>query len=72
MLGRTVANSLPLLSQNWKELYLEYNKVLTGQSQEEPRWEQCLSLLSASFLDIALGSYYVSQYFKEEDKDKVS
>lgn len=71
MLWRAVSKSLPLLSKNWKKIDLEYNKKLTGKSQAKPRWEHCLSHLS-EYLDIALGSYYVSQYFKKEDKDVVS
>lgn len=71
MVWRVVAQSLSTLSKEWRDLAHEYSSVITGKSQEEPRWEQCLSSLTGS-LGIALSSYYVRHYFREESKDTVS
>ena len=71
MLWRVVAQSLSILSKEWRDIAHEYSSAITGKSQEEPRWEQCLSSLTGS-LGIALSSYYVRHYFKEESKDTVS
>ncbi|XP_042901081.1 neprilysin-2 isoform X3 [Parasteatoda tepidariorum] len=69
MLWRVVAQSLTMLSKDWRALAQEYSSVITGKSQEEPRWEQCLSSLSGS-LGIALSSYYVKHYFKGDSKHR--
>lgn len=68
MIWRVVAQSLSILSKEFRDIAQEYSSVITGKSQEEPRWEQCLSSLTGS-LGIALSSYYVRHYFKEESKD---
>ncbi|GFT83781.1 neprilysin-2, partial [Nephila pilipes] len=71
MMWRAAGQTLSLLSKDWRALAQEYSTVITGKSQEEPRWEQCLSSLSGS-LGIALSSYYVRHYFKDGSKDSVS
>ncbi|GFT19377.1 neprilysin-2 [Nephila pilipes] len=68
MMWRAAGQTLSLLSKDWRALAQEYSTVITGKSQEEPRWEQCLSSLSGS-LGIALSSYYVRHYFKDGSKD---
>ncbi|KAF8774872.1 Neprilysin-2 like protein [Argiope bruennichi] len=70
MMWRAAGQTLSLLSKDWRALAQEYSTVITGKSQEEPRWEQCLSSLSGS-LGIALSSYYVRNYFKDGSKDSV-
>ncbi|KAG8183509.1 hypothetical protein JTE90_003859 [Oedothorax gibbosus] len=68
MMWRVTGQTLSVLSKEWRELVKEYSAVLSGKSQEEPRWEQCLGSLSGS-LGIALSSYYVKHYFKDGSKD---
>ncbi|KFM76718.1 Membrane metallo-endopeptidase-like 1, partial [Stegodyphus mimosarum] len=68
MMWRVAGQSLSILSKDWRTLAQEYSSVITGKSQEEPRWEQCLSSLSGS-LGVALSSYYVKHYFREDSKD---
>lgn len=73
MLWRVIDQSLPLLSKEWRAINLEYNKVLTGENYEKPRWKKCLSKLKSYYgsLTIALSSYYVHHYFTEETKNEV-
>ncbi|XP_074602163.1 neprilysin-2-like [Brevipalpus obovatus] len=67
MVWRVVLQGYATLGKKWRELAQEYNKVITGQDREEPRWEQCLSSLTGS-TGIALSSLYVKNHFKEEAK----
>lgn len=70
MMWRVVLQGYATLGKKWRELAQEYNKVVTGQDREEPRWEQCLSALTGS-TGIALSSLYVKNHFKEEAKEMV-
>lgn len=40
---RVVLQCFATLGKRWRELAQEYNKVITGQDREEPRWEQCMT-----------------------------
>lgn len=70
MMWRVVLQSFATLGKRWRELAQEYNKVITGQDREEPRWEQCMASLTGS-LGIALSSLYVRHHFKEDSKEMV-
>lgn len=71
MMWRIVLQCYTTLGKRWRELAQEYNKVITGQDREEPRWEQCMSSLTGS-LGVALSSLYVKNHFKEGSKYMVS
>ncbi|KFM80057.1 Membrane metallo-endopeptidase-like 1, partial [Stegodyphus mimosarum] len=66
MIWRLVQGSASDLSSEWRALGQEYFSVISGNKQESPRWEECLSVSDA--LGIPLSSYYVREYFKEESK----
>ncbi|XP_035221859.1 neprilysin-2-like [Stegodyphus dumicola] len=67
MLWRVVKESLPNLAEDSRALMHDYESVMSGQSKQKPRWEQCLWSVSGS-LGVALSSYYVREHFKEESK----
>jgi len=67
MMWRVTLQSFAVLGRKWRELAQEYNKVITGQDREEPRWEQCMASLTGS-LGIALSSLYVKNHFKRDSK----
>ena len=46
---------------------LEFTSKMTGQQMMMPRWQKCVTTTKAS-LPIAVGSLYVSRFFKEESK----
>ena len=46
---------------------LEFTSKMTGQQRMMPRWQKCVSMTKAS-LPNAMGSLYVSRFFKEESK----
>lgn len=43
-------------------------KALTGKQEYEPRWIECMNLVSTR-LPIATGALYVRKYFKQNSKD---
>ena len=71
MIWRVVLQSFATLGKPWRELAQEYNKVITGQDREEPRWEQCMSSLTGT-LGIALSSLYVKHHFRGTSKKQAS
>lgn len=46
MMWRVTLQSFAVLGRKWRDLAQEYNKVITGQDREEPRWEQCMASLT--------------------------
>ncbi|KAM7311889.1 neprilysin-2-like [Ixodes scapularis] len=74
--ARTVANymvwwvvlqSYATLGKPWRERLQEFGSVLTGETREMARWEQCMGSLTG-YLGIALSSLYVRHFFQEESK----
>ena len=58
--------SLPLFQQV-EMVSLEFTSKMTGQHMMMPRWQKCVTMTKAS-LPLAVGSLYVSRFFKEESK----
>lgn len=46
---------------------LEFNKILSGKREYEPRWKECVGV-TAKYLPIATGAIYVRKYFDEKSK----
>lgn len=46
MIWRVVLNSMITLNKQWVDNFRDYTKIITGQSAEESRWEQCLDLVN--------------------------
>ena len=62
---RAAANSL---SAPFVNAAFEFNKVLSGQKEQTPRWQRMSSLIDGSLGDL-VGQLYVEKYFKKEAKD---
>jgi predicted metalloendopeptidase len=45
----------------------EYANEVSGTEDEEPRWKECVDIVTGS-VPIAIGAQYVRQYFKKESK----
>lgn len=71
MMWRVVMQCFATLGKEWRDLAQGYNKLITGQDREEPRWEQCMATLTGS-LGIGLSSLYVKHHFKADSKKSVS
>jgi putative endopeptidase len=58
------------LSSKFEEAGFEYNKALTGQKVETPRWERMSRLIDRQLGEL-LGQLYVQKYFKPEAKKRM-
>ncbi|XP_054271423.1 neprilysin-2 isoform X2 [Macrosteles quadrilineatus] len=67
MLWRAVASSVSSLTESLRKRQLEYGTALSGRTEREPRWKECVGL-SAGSLSLAVGSLYVQRFFKQEAK----
>lgn len=58
------------LSSNFVNANFDYNKVLTGQKKQTPRWERMSRLIDRQLGEL-LGQLYVQKYFKPEAKKRM-
>lgn len=63
-----VRNGAPYLSDNFSDANFEFNKVMSGVTQQRPRWKRALAS-TESTLGEAIGELYVEKYFPQESKD---
>ena len=67
-----INSSLPYLSDQFVKLHFDfYGTVLTGQSDNKPRWRRVSNVTSAEMPEL-LGQLYVKKYFSPEAKEKVN
>ncbi|XP_043215653.1 neprilysin-2-like isoform X10 [Amphibalanus amphitrite] len=62
MLWRVVYGSVGMLTEEARDVQLEFSAKLTGQTQRKPRWKECLEGVMGS-LSLAVGSLYVRNHF---------
>ncbi|XP_075211266.1 M13 family metallopeptidase neprilysin 2 [Lycorma delicatula] len=67
VIGRAAAASVGYLSEAFRKRQLEYSTALSGRTEQEPRWKECIDLTSGG-MSLAVGSLYVRKYFKEDAK----
>ncbi|XP_071515798.1 neprilysin-2 isoform X3 [Panulirus ornatus] len=67
MLWRVTAASVAYLTEEARDIQLEYSKKLVGKGTREPRWKECMGSVSGS-LAHAVGSMYARVFFKEDAK----
>jgi predicted metalloendopeptidase len=75
---RYVKSTMAYLGRKALDIKLDYDKVLTGKSQQTPRWETCVKStagIDANYLYFlegsltnAVGAMYAKQYFPAEKK----
>ncbi|MFD2164325.1 M13 family metallopeptidase [Paradesertivirga mongoliensis] len=63
-------SAAPYLSSAFANANFEFNKVLTGQKVQTPRWQR-MSSLTDNTLGELLGQLYVAKYFKPEAKARM-
>ena len=67
----TISNMSPYLGDKLELLAFNfYNKTLSGQKEQAPRWERVMGVVNGSIGD-QLGSLYVDKYFQPAAKDKM-
>lgn len=59
--------SVNYFTQDLRKRQLKYNAAISGQEEQEPRWKECIDLVSSS-LSTALSASYVRKHFKESSK----
>ncbi|XP_019873600.1 neprilysin-2 isoform X2 [Aethina tumida] len=65
VMWRAAATSVSYLTEELRNRQLEYTTIVTGRTEREARWKECIDL-SAGSLSIAAGALYVRKYFHEE------
>ncbi|XP_011149286.1 neprilysin-2 isoform X2 [Harpegnathos saltator] len=64
---RAAAASVSYLTDDIRKRQLMYTIHLNGKTEREPRWKECVDIVSSS-MAISVGSMYVRKYFKEDAK----
>lgn len=70
MMWHVVLRFSPYLSFKFREVFKEYQKTVSGTTAEDPRWQECLGVVSGSF-GMPLGLLYVDETFEGESKKSV-
>ncbi|ULQ56138.1 M13 family metallopeptidase [Flavihumibacter rivuli] len=70
MQWHVIRGAAPYLSSAFVNQSFAFNKVLTGQKEQTPRWQRISSLIDGQMGD-ALGQLYVEKYFKPEAKARM-
>ncbi|XP_011689069.1 PREDICTED: membrane metallo-endopeptidase-like 1 [Wasmannia auropunctata] len=69
-LWRATAESVKYLTDDIRKIELKYIMELNGKKEREPRWRECIGIVS-NRMDFSVGSIYVRKYFKEDAKETV-
>ena len=67
-LWQIVRSSSPYLSDDFSNASFEFNKVMSGVQEQQPRWKRSLGVTEGS-LGEAIGELYVAEYFPESSKE---
>lgn len=67
VMWRVAAESTNYLTDALRKRQLKYASVIIGQQSEEPRWKECIDLVTSNF-QIATSALYVRKYFNEGSK----
>lgn len=67
VMWRAAAASVSYLTENVRKRQLQYSTALSGKTEREARWKECVDIVSGS-LSISVGAIYVRKYFKEDAK----
>ena len=59
-----------LLDDRFQQVAFEFNKVLSGVTQDKPRWEKAVSFVNSE-LGMAVGKFYAEKYFPESSKERM-
>lgn len=67
VMWRAAASSVSYLTEDIRKRQLQYSTALSGRTEREARWKECIDTVSGS-LAISVGALYVRKYFKEDAK----
>jgi putative endopeptidase len=63
-----IKSAAPYLSNDFVKADFDFNKVVSGQREQTPRWQRMSGLIDRTLGDM-VGELYVAKYFKPEAKD---
>lgn len=66
-IANIVRAAAPYLSDDFSDTAFEFNKVMSGVQQQQPRWKRSLGVTESN-LGEAVGELYVEEYFPESSK----
>ncbi|XP_046397833.1 neprilysin-2-like isoform X2 [Ischnura elegans] len=66
-LWRATGASVSYMTEELRRRQLKYLTALSGKTERESRWKECIDTVSGS-LFIAMGSQYVRRYFQDDAK----
>jgi predicted metalloendopeptidase len=67
VMSRVAGASVNYLNEELRNRQLQFSTVLSGKTEREARWKECIDIVSGG-LSIPVGSLYVRKFFKEEAK----
>ncbi|XP_034935732.1 neprilysin-2-like isoform X2 [Chelonus insularis] len=67
VMWRAAAASVSYLNDEIRKRQLQFSTALSGKTEREPRWKECVDIVSNS-LSISVGALYVRTYFNEDAK----
>lgn len=67
VMWRAVAATISYLNDDVRRRQLQYSTAVSGKTEREPRWKECIDLTSGN-LGLSVGALYVRKYFNEEAK----
>ena len=67
-LWSVVRGASPYLSDDFSNASFEFNKVMSGVQEQQPRWKRVLGVTEGN-LGEAVGELYVEEYFPESSKE---
>ncbi|XP_015600086.1 neprilysin-2 isoform X3 [Cephus cinctus] len=67
VMWRAAGASVSYLTEEIRKRQLAYSTALSGKTEREARWKECVDIVSGS-LSISVGALYVRKYFKEDAK----
>lgn len=68
LMWRTVSSVSHILNSEIRERGMQFNKILSGKKSYEPRWRECVTVVSEA-LPIATSALYVKNFFKQESRE---
>ena len=69
IMWRAASSSVSYLNDDIRKRQLAYSTALSGRTERESRWKECVDIVSGS-LSLSVGAMYVRKYFNEEAKKK--
>lgn len=67
LIWRVTVYSTYFMSSKLRKRNLEYFTAISGKTEDDPRWKECVDLTTGG-LPISIGALYVKKYFEESSK----